>query len=126
MMPQFMGKHISLGKVSGSAKALLQLVIKAKIDVNFFVRRAVERTSSGAGRSTSGSRCIAKQHQLGMAIRNPLLLKDSGPGLLCVIQHERYELYHGLFPGVAGTVGLMDARACASAATQQREEIPFE
>src|SRR3954468_7148732 len=108
MVPQFMGQHVSLGKFSGRAKALLQLVIKAKIDVHLSVRRTVERAGGRAGRSTAGSRGVAEQHQLGMAIRNPLLLKNSGPRLLCVIQHKRYKLYRWLFLGITCTVRLVN------------------
>src|SRR5579864_2115371 len=108
MMPQFMCKHVSLGKVSGRAKASLELVIKAKIDVNLFIGWAVERAGGGTSRSAARSSCVAKQHQLGVAIRNALLLKNSRPRLLGVIQDKRYKLYRWLFLGVTGAVGLMD------------------
>src|SRR5438270_9399951 len=121
-----MCKHVRLGEISRCAKALFQFVVKAKINVNLFIGRAVERAGGGAGRSAARSSCIAKQHQLGVAIRNALLLKNSRPCLLRVIQHKGYELYSGLFLGVTGTVGLVDGRACATAATQQCEEISFE
>src|ERR1041385_6448259 len=97
MMPEFMSQDVSLGKVAGRAKALLQLVIKAKIDVNLFVHWAVERASGRARRAATGSGCVAKQDQLGVTIRNTFLLKDSRPCLLGVIQNKRYKLYRPLF-----------------------------
>src|SRR6478672_10280766 len=103
-----MCKHISLGKVSGRAKAALEFVIKAKVDVNLFVSRAVERAGGGARGSATGSRCVAKQHQLGVAIWNALLLKNSSPRLLSVIQHKRYELYGWLFLSITGAVWLVN------------------
>src|ERR1700731_2215406 len=61
-----------------------------------------------------------------MAIRNALLLQNSRPGLLSIIQHKRDKFHGWLFLGVAGAVGLGNSGACATAAAQQREEIPFE
>src|SRR5580765_2698215 len=103
-----MCKHISLGKVSGCAKAALEFVIKAEVDVNLFVSRAVERAGGGARGSATGSCCITKQHQLGVAIRNALLLKHPSPCLLRIIQHKRYELYGWLLLGITGAVGLVN------------------
>src|SRR3954465_9415981 len=108
MMSEFVGQNVSLGKISRRAKALLQLVIKAEIDVNLFIGRAVERTGGRARRSAAGSCCVAKQNQLGVAIRNALLRENCRPRLLCIIEDKRHKLYRWLFLGVTGAIRLMD------------------
>jgi hypothetical protein len=109
MVPQFMGKNISLGKITGRTKALFEFVIKAKVDINLFVGGAVERTGGRARGSPARSNSIAESHQFGAAVRNALLLENSRPGLLCVVQHERDKLHRGLFSCVAGTIRLRNS-----------------
>src|SRR5579884_1526068 len=46
MMADLMGKNVCFSKVTGCAKAALQLIVKAKIDIDFFIHRAVERPCS--------------------------------------------------------------------------------
>src|SRR5215831_16462386 len=126
MMPEFMGQHVSFGKISGRAETALEFVIEAKVDINLLVSRAIEGAGGGARRAAAGVGGIAKEHQLGMAIRNALLGKNFRPRLLRIIQDKGDKFYCRLFTGVTGAVRLRDRRTSAAAGAQKGKQIAIE
>src|ERR1700733_7431966 len=127
MMANLMGQNIGLRKLSGCAKAPLELVVKSQGNVNLLVCRTIKRPRSRARRSTARLCCVTKKYQLGMAISHALRRQYLGPGLLRVIQHIGDKLHRRLFLGVARVVRL-GYRTCRrnTAAVEQRKKVPLE
>ncbi len=47
MVANFMGEHIRFSKLAARTEALAELIIKAQVDINLFIRWAIERTGCG-------------------------------------------------------------------------------
>ncbi len=68
VMPNLVRQHIRLGKLAGSAEALLKFIEETEINVDLLVCRTIKRSGRRAGSSASRRRNIAEQHQFGMAV----------------------------------------------------------
>src|SRR5215472_11737516 len=126
MVPDFVRQHVGLRKLARSAEALLEFIVKAQVNVNFFVRRAIKGARGGLRAPASGVGLISKQHELRMAIRSPGLLGQAFvPGLLRVVQDESDELHQRLFLFVERGIGTADgARGLRrTTAAQKRKEV---
>ena len=127
VMSDFVGQHVGFGEFSGGAEALLQFVVEAEIDINFFVLGTVERSGRGLCHPAGGIVGVTKQDQLGMAVGCSLLRQDLAPGILGVVQDKGHELHQRLLLLVARGIGL---RGCGArvhgAVAHQREKITFE
>src|SRR5690349_23399575 len=82
MMPDLMCQNIGLREISGRTETSLQFIVKAQVDIDLFVVRTVERPGRGLCHAASGVDGIAEEHELSVAVRSPLLLKDLGPRAL--------------------------------------------
>src|SRR3954451_24655898 len=100
-MAYLMCQNVSLGEVSGCAKPLRQLVVERQVDVDLFVPRAVERTSRRFRCPTGRLHDIPEQDQLCVMISGS---EYAFPGLLNIVQNERYELNAGLHSPVSGLI----------------------
>ena len=128
-MAQFVSDDVGLRKLARRAEAAVQLVEKAEVNVNLLVVGAVERSGGGFCSTAAGLRCVAEEHQLGMAIVGVSLLRqDLRPGVLGVVQNERHILHQRLFSGIAGRIRLADGRAGihAGSAAEEAEQIGLE
>src|SRR6266849_5963836 len=127
VMADLVRQNIRLHKFAGSSETLLQFIEEAQIDVNLLVFRTVKRASGGLGHATRGINAVAKKHELGMPTGNRLTAADLGPGLLCVVEHERDKLQQRFFALILGRVRLAGLhRPSDSAATDQRKKVTFE
>src|SRR5689334_1395931 len=88
MMPDLMCQNIGLSEIAGRTETSLQFIVKTQVDINLLVVRTVERPGCGLCHAAGGIDSIAEEHELGMAIRSSLLLKDLCPRALRVVEHE--------------------------------------
>src|ERR1044071_8279799 len=63
MMPDFVCKHVRLGEFAGSAEAPAELIEKSQIEVDLFVRRTVERSSSRLRKAARRIDRVAIEHE---------------------------------------------------------------
>jgi hypothetical protein len=59
-----MSEDVSLREIAGSGKALLKLFKEREIDIDLFIRRAVERSDGGRRRAARRLNAVAEQNQL--------------------------------------------------------------
>src|ERR1700690_609811 len=130
VMSFFRRQDVRLREFARGPESLFQFVVKAQVDVDFFVRGAIERASFRFRSTASGLCVISEEHQLCMPVRSSRLLRENlRPGSLCVIQNEGHKLHQRLLCLI--TSGLGPARYCRSvgpwmATTQEGEKILLE
>ena len=74
MMPDFVGDDVSLREIARRPEAITQLPVKAQVDVNTPILRAIERTAGPAGETATGSDLVREENQLRL-----LVLAAHGP-----------------------------------------------
>src|SRR5882672_10265889 len=127
VMADLVRQNIRFRKFAGSSETLPQFIEEAQIDVHLLVFRTVERAGGGLCHPTRGINAVSKKHELCMLVRNPLTAQDLGPGLLCVVEHERNNLHERFFALISRRIRLTCLhRTSDSAATHQRKKVTFE
>src|SRR5271170_5831218 len=86
VVTEFVSNHISLGKICVASSEALQLIPEAEIDINLFVRRAIERPGLRLGGATTGIGVAVIQNELRAAVIAASLLGQKRlPGFLHVV-----------------------------------------
>src|SRR5690242_21584928 len=124
-MSDLVRQHVRLREIPRGAEAPLQLVVKAQVDVNLFVARAIERPSSRLRHAARGVYSVAEEDELGVAIRVSLLLEDALPRALRVVEHKGNEAHLGFLAGVIHRTAF-GRRGAHRPASEQRQEIAME
>src|ERR1700723_2685814 len=87
MMSQLMGDHVSLSELRVAAAEPLQLTPEAEIDVNLFVRRAIERPRLGLCGPAAGIGVAVIENKLRAPIIPACLFgQQCLPGFLYVVE----------------------------------------
>jgi hypothetical protein len=131
-MSDFMGDYVSLRKFAGRAKALLELIEEAEIEIDLFVARAIEGSGGHACSSASGWISVAVEDEFCVTVWHSLLHGQCPvPVFLYVIENERNQLHFGPFAFAASGVGLavsdcLRLRRIRTATGQHLEKILME
>jgi hypothetical protein len=91
VMTDFVGDDIRLGEIARGIQFILQVLIKAEVNVDLLVGGAVERPHRRFGHTAGGLHGTGKQHQFWVNVLPPHLAKQSPPGVFCVRQDNRDE-----------------------------------
>ena len=94
MMPDFMGHHVCLSKISRSAMSVFQIPVETQVDIDLLVTWAVERSHRGLRESTGGLHGTAKEHELRLPVVVAQLPEDRMPGILRIGEHDGNEILH--------------------------------
>ena len=130
MVADFMGDHISLGKVAGGAELGFQGFVKAEVDIHLLVAGTVKRPHGRLTLAAGGLRSAAKQHQPGFPIGAAALGKHVFPDVFGVGQHGGHESGHavvGRWPLRGGLLlHLRGRRAAAAEHAQKGQRVDAE
>src|SRR5437868_3400228 len=96
VVPQLVGKHVGLGEIARRAKALLELVEKAQIEVDSLVNRTIERPHCRLCRTAAGVGGVAKQYEARWRESGAVAGENLGPRSLNIVENEGDELDLGL------------------------------
>jgi hypothetical protein len=126
-MANLVGEHVSLREISGCAKAVFQFVVEAKIDVDFLIQRAIERSHGGLGEATAGAYRVSKQDKLSVAVLLSEFGQFAAPSVLHIVEDERDEIDEfvllGRCPPGAALITRADLDRYVPAAPKQGEKI---
>ena len=100
MMAHLVGHDVGLGKIARSAEAGFQFLVKAQIEIDFFVFGAIERPDRCPRHPAGRIHLACEQVELGIAIDLPLLFEQVAPNDLSVLQHDGHEVPQRLLLGV--------------------------
>src|SRR4051794_41596994 len=92
VVTHFVGDHIGLREVTRRAEALLELAVKAQIDVHLLVDRTIKGPHLRCAGATARARSAVEEHQGGGPIALISCGKRGRPGLLYVVEHEADEV----------------------------------
>ena len=96
VVADFVGNHIRLRKLARRAEFVFQRLVKAEVDVDLLVGRAIKRAHCRLALAASGRGGTAKQHQLGLLVLGTALAKDIAPDIFGIGQHGGDELPHAV------------------------------
>src|SRR5215831_11276225 len=68
VMPDFVCNYVRLCEFSGCSESLPQFVVKAEVNVDLLIFRAIKRPGRGLRRSATRLRIVTKEHQPCVAI----------------------------------------------------------
>jgi len=101
VMSDLVRDDVGLGEIAGRAKAVAQFPIKAEIDVNAAILRAIERTGGAAGKSATGLGLIREEDEPRLLVRTTHFSKDVVPNILGIGQDNGDEFRGFVAWGVA-------------------------
>ena len=90
-MPDLVGDHVRLRKVARGFVFSLQFRKKTKIQIDFFIRRAVKRPHLRASRAARARNAVSKKYQARLFVLRAARLKHLAPHVLGLRQHRRDE-----------------------------------
>src|SRR5215831_9265548 len=93
-MADLVGDHVGLGKVAWRTKAVLQLAVESKVDVDLAVERTIERPHRRLTDATGGGRGTREKHQRWLLVAPSGSLEDAIPDILRIGQHAAHEVRH--------------------------------
>jgi hypothetical protein len=88
VMADFVRQHVGLSEFAGRAKAPLELVIEAQIDVDLFVAGTVESAGCGLRAAAAGLGVVAEKNEFGVAILPPELVAVGTNMILLILAGE--------------------------------------
>ena len=88
VMSDLVGDHVGLREVAGGLVFGLQLVKKAKVEIDFFVRGAVKRPGLRARHAARARDRVSKKYQTRVLILRAARLKHSVPRVLGLRRHS--------------------------------------
>src|SRR4051794_14481590 len=85
MMAELVGDHVRLREITGRAKAAIQLVEEAQVEIDALVHWTVEGSHRRLRSAASGLRAVAEEHELRGLIALAQAVERAGPRILDVI-----------------------------------------
>jgi hypothetical protein len=92
MMAHLMGDYVSLGKIPGSPESFFKIIIKAKIDIDLLIRRAIKRAHGGLPHTASRWGRTTEKDQLWVLVTKSMTLKEITESDFRILEDHRYKL----------------------------------
>jgi hypothetical protein len=92
MMAHLMGDYVSLGKIPGGPESFFKVIIKAKIDIDLLIRRAIKRAHGGLPHTASRWGRTTEKDQLWVLITKSMTLKEITKCDFGILEDQRYKL----------------------------------
>src|SRR4029077_3864132 len=68
VMSNFVGYDVGLCEIASCTQAFLQQTVKAEVDVNTSIFRAIERTARATGEPAAGPSHVREEHELRLLV----------------------------------------------------------
>ena len=116
VVTNFVSDDVGLGKIAWRVECLCQLVVKAQVDVDLFIRRAIERSRFGAARAaTTGLNHAPIENQGGWLVFRVVASELRSPNILGAGEHDADKFGQLCFLG--GEFGRSGSSASSAATT---------
>jgi len=92
VVPDFVSHYIGLCEIARRVVAVRQIVEEGHVQIKLVVAGAVERPHRCAGVAAGRLYRPGEQYQFGLLVTAAILLKQRGPYVLRIRQHDRHEI----------------------------------